>query len=134
MSLPRHLGLYLIVGGVQLLLDWGVMVGLSALGIGVIWANLAGRIGGALLGFWLNGRYTFADVGDGPGRMQMRRFLLMWLATTLASTWVVGHVDAVFGRQRAWLTKPIIDTVLALIQFLLSRHWVYRNRGKRRHH
>lgn len=144
MSLPRHFGLYLepiyghatsaqarpwALGGVQLLLDWGVMVGVSALGISVVWANLAGRISGALLGFWLNGRYTFADVGAGPGRIQLQRFLLMWLATTVASTWAVSHVDAIFGLQWAWLAKPVIDAALALIQFVLSRHWVYRGRA-----
>ena len=60
MSLRRHAKHYLLIGIAQWLLDWGVMVGLSHAGMLVEPANVAGRISGALLGFWLNGRITFA--------------------------------------------------------------------------
>jgi hypothetical protein len=42
-------------GLAQLLLDWGVFVLASACAMPVP-AALCGRAGGALLGFWLNGR------------------------------------------------------------------------------
>ena len=42
----RH---FILVGLAQGLLDWCVMVALSHLGLAIIFANVAGRISGALL-------------------------------------------------------------------------------------
>lgn len=126
MSLPRQGGHYLMIGGVQWLVDWGVMVLLSHLGLPVEAANICGRISGACLGFWLNGRITFAGSDTRIGRTQLRRFVTMWLCTTTASTLALGHIDDVFGLQWAWIAKPMIELSLGVIGFLLSKHWVYK--------
>jgi putative flippase GtrA len=89
-------------------------------------ANVGGRIAGALLGYWLNGKLTFAGDEHAVGKTQFRRYLLMWLGTTLVSTWSLGAIDTGLGRGWAWLLKPGIELVLGVIGFLLSRHWVYR--------
>ena len=60
MSLGRQGRHYLLIGGLQWLVDWGVMVALSHFGMRVGPANIAGRVSGALLGYWLNGKLTFA--------------------------------------------------------------------------
>lgn len=126
MSLHRQGRHYLLIGGVQWLLDWAVMVGLSHLGLIVELANIAGRISGAMLGFWLNGKVTFAGADTALGRVQLQRFVLMWLCTTTTSTLAMGHIDDVFGLRWAWLAKPAVELTLGLIGFLLSRHWVYK--------
>lgn len=125
-KLARQGGSYLAVGLVQLLVDWAMFVGLSALGMAVEPANVAGRISGAMLGFWLNGRFTFAGEDTALGHRQLVRFVLMWLLTTMISTWAVGHIDDTVGLRWAWLAKPAIDLALSLMGFTLSRHWVYR--------
>jgi len=126
MSLTRQGRHYLAIGIVQWLLDWGVMVGLSHLGHPVELANIAGRISGALLGFWLNGRITFAGEDTRVGRRQLLRFSLMWLLTTAISTWTLGSIDDAVGLGWAWLAKPGLELALGGLGFLLSRHWVYR--------
>lgn len=126
MSLGRQGRDYLVVGGVQWLLDWGVMVALSHLGLAIEPANIAGRVSGALLGFWLNGRITFAGEHPRLGGTQLRRFLTMWVCTTAVSTWAMGRVDMMFGLHGAWLAKPAIEVALAVVGFVLSRHWIYR--------
>ena len=126
MSLGRQGRHYLGIGILQWLVDWGVMVGLSHFGLPVEPANVAGRISGAALGFWLNGRITFAGDNTRIGRRQFGRFLLMWLLTTLASTWAMGAIDDVGGLKWAWIAKPGVELVLGGIGFVLSRHWVYR--------
>lgn len=126
MSLGRQGRHYLAIGIVQWLVDWGVMVGLSHLGLPVEPANVVGRISGAALGFWLNGRITFAGDGNGIGRRQFGRFGLMWLLTTLASTWAMGTIDDAVGLKWAWVAKPGVELVLGGIGFVLSRHWIYR--------
>lgn len=126
MSLGRQGRHYLAIGIVLALVDWGVMVGLSHFGLPIEPANVAGRISGALLGFWLNGRITFAGADNGMGRRQFGRFVLMWLLTTAASTWALGAIDDAVGLKWAWVAKPAVELVLGVMGFVLSRHWVYR--------
>ena len=126
MSLTRQGGHYVLIGLLQYVVDWGVMVGLSHVGLTVELANVAGRISGATLGFWLNGRITFAGEGTALGRRQLMRFMLLWLFTTALSTWAIGAIENAAGLRWAWLAKPAVEAVLAGMSFLVSRHWVYR--------
>lgn len=126
MTLRRHAKHYLLIGFVQWLVDWGVMVGLSHLGLRIGYANIAGRISGALLGFWANGKITFAGADTAVGRRQLLRFLAMWLVLTFASTWAIEHIDDVLGRKWAWLAKPLVEVALGVVGFLMSRHWIYK--------
>ena len=126
MSLRRQGGHYLLIGGLQWLVDWGVTVWLSPLGMLIEPANVTGRVSGALLGYWLNGKLTFAGEGTAMGRVQLQRFALMWLCTTAISTWAMGTIDDVLGLQWAWLAKPAVELALGVIGFVLSRHWIYR--------
>ena len=126
MSLRRQGSHYLAVGGLQWLLDWGVTVWLSHMGLAIEAANISGRVSGALLGYWLNGKLTFAGEDTGMGRVQMQRFALMWLCTTAISTWAMGAIDGAFGLRWAWLAKPAVEVMLGVIGFVLSRHWIYR--------
>jgi len=123
----RQLVAYGLVGGVQLLLDWACFVALTAMGIAVVPANLAGRIAGASLGFWLNARITFAREGVATlSRRSALRFLAFWLATTAASTLAMQAIDAREGLQAAWLLKPLVEALLAGVGFVAARHWIYR--------
>jgi len=127
LSLLQQAPRYVTAGVLQLLLDWLVFVLLTALGMAVAPANIVGRVSGALLGFWLNGRWTFAH--DGKARLGWRRllrFALVWLALTLASTWLVTTVAGTLGLTQAWLAKPVVEGTLALIAFFLWKHVVYR--------
>lgn len=126
MSLTRQGSQYFAIGLIQWLLDWGVMVGLSHLGTSVEAANIAGRICGASLGFWANGRLTFAGADTSVGRHQLFRFLVMWLGTTVASTGALATVDDLLGLRWAWLAKPLVELALGALGFFMSRHWVYR--------
>jgi len=126
MSLLRQGTHYLLFGLLQLLLDWGVFVAATALGMPVAGSNVAGRIAGALLGFWLNGRVTFAREGHTLGWRHFARFVVAWSMLTLLSTWLVATVAHVLGLQWAWLAKPVVEGALAVLAFFLWRHVVYR--------
>ena len=126
MSLGRHARHYLLIGGFQWLVDWGVMVLLSHYGMRVETANVAGRVTGALIGYWLNGKLTFAGEDTAIGRTQLARFIIMWIGTTIISTWSLGIIDQYAGLKWAWLAKPGVELCLGVVGFVLSRHWVYR--------
>lgn len=127
MSAVRQLFAYGLVGGLQLLLDWTCFVALTAAGVAVVPANVAGRVAGACLGFWLNGRFTFARAGQPVlARRNALRFLAFWVVTTAASTFAMQAIDAREGLQVAWLLKPLVEAALAALGFLASRYWIYR--------
>ena len=126
MNLRRQGSHYLLIGGLQWLLDWGVTVWLSHLGMLIQPANITGRVSGAMLGYWLNGKFTFAGEHTTMGRVQFQRFAFRWLCTTIASTIAIGTVDDVLGLRWAWLAKPLVEIALGLVCFVLSRHWIYR--------
>jgi len=118
---------FIFAGALQLLLDWAVFVALTSLGASPVIGNLAGRICGALLGFWLNGRMTFADQGQPKlGWRRFLRFLAVWLTLTLVSTALVAGTATQLGLQQAWLAKPIVEGGLAVVAFFLWRRFVYR--------
>ncbi|GAA0244732.1 GtrA family protein [Rhodanobacter caeni] len=127
MNLARQGVSFLLVGLGLVTADWAVFVVLTAIGTPAAMANVLGRVTGALLGFWANGRYTFGAPGAarlGPHRFL--RFLVVWLPLTLLSTVLVTVVAARLGMQMAWLAKPLVEAGLAVVSFLVSRHWVYR--------
>ncbi|MCK6232226.1 MAG: hypothetical protein K0R79_2577 [Stenotrophomonas indicatrix] len=127
MSLLRQGRSYLVIGLLQLLLDWAVFVLATAAGMPAAPGNVCGRVAGMLLGFWLNGRITFADAnGQRLGWRRFARFLPLWLLLTMASTLLVAAADHALGLRYAWLAKPLVEAGLAVVSFLLLRHVVYR--------
>ena len=127
MQLLRQGSQYFAIGMLQLLVDWALFVAATALGVHAVPANLLGRTSGAALGFWLNGRYTFAcEDGARLGWARFRRFGLLWLAMTVASTVLVHAVELRLGLRWAWLAKPLVEGGLAVATFFLSRRLVYR--------
>ena len=127
MTLVRQGFSFIAIGGCLIVVDWLVFVGLTALGVGPVTANLAGRMMGAILGFLANGRITFGDAG-GPriGYRRFVRYVLLWLSLTLVSTSLIVICAGHLGLQLAWLAKPMFEVALALVSFSVSRHWVYR--------
>lgn len=125
--LAHQLLMFVLVGAAQVLLDWTVFVGLSYAGMGVVAANVTGRVSGACLGFWLNGRYTFA-AGGRPrlDREHLARFVIAWLVLTALSTLLVSAVAGRFDLQAAWLAKPVVEALLAALGFVVWRQWVFR--------
>ena len=125
MTLRRHAASYAVIGLVQWLVEYGLMLALSEWVMPVAPANVIGRVFGAVLGFWLNGKWTFAGDGTHVGRRAFVRFVVMWLALTVLNTWIVHAIDARFGLRMAQLLKPLADISSGVLGFVLSRHWVY---------
>lgn len=125
--LARQLLFFGLIGAAQVLLDWTVFVALSHAGLAVAPANIVGRVSGACLGFWLNGRYTFAAAGRPRlDREHLLRFVLAWCAMTALSTVLVAMVAGRFDLRTAWLAKPAVEAAMAGLGFIVWRQWVFR--------
>lgn len=131
MTLRRHAASYAVIGVVQWLVEYGLMLALSQWVMPVEPANVIGRLAGACLGFWLNGKWTFAGDDTHVGRHAAARFVVMWIALTVLNTWIVALIDDQLGLRMAQLLKPGADVVSGGIGFLLSRHWVYKRPASR---
>ncbi|MEH6418230.1 GtrA family protein [Pseudomonas sp. CGJS7] len=117
-----------LVGGAQILFDSLMFVLLTFMGVSVPVGNLIGRISGACLGYWLNGRYTFAQAdGDSAlSRKALFRFIVSWIATSLISTGLVTALASAKTLEFAWIAKPVMDGLLAVAGFVILKKWVYR--------
>jgi putative flippase GtrA len=126
-ALIRQGRLFLVVGAAQLLLDWSLFVVLTGLGAPTPLANVCSRASGAALGFWLNGRWTFAHGGQPRlGWRRLLRFVVVWLLLTAASTALLSAIATHLSLPYAWLAKPLVEAASALVGFFLWRHVVYR--------
>lgn len=126
-TLSRQFLLFLLIGGAQVVVDWAMFVALTYAGLPLVAGNLAGRATGACLGYWLNGRYTFASDGRARlDRVHLLRFIVAWLLLTGLSTLSLSVVEHRFDLRAAWLAKPAVEALMALLGFVVWRQWVFR--------
>lgn len=116
---------FCMVGSAEFVLDWAVLVGLSAVGVPVAIANTFGRLAGACLGYWANGRFTFRAHAR-MGTKAIARSAFLFMTTTVISSWGVELAAVQHGLLGAWLLKPLIEAVLGVACFFASKYWVYR--------
>ncbi|WP_197460166.1 GtrA family protein [Sphingorhabdus sp. M41] len=117
---------YLIVGGLVFAFDFGVFTGLLLLNPHWLFAaNIAGKIGGALLGFFLHRHFTFSWQKRQRASTQFISYGAVLLLNLIISSGLVYlfvismNIEALIGR----LFSDIVTIVLA---FLLSRNLVFR--------
>lgn len=134
--LARHRGrlryeviAFVLVGGLQALLDTLVFIGLGALGVPVFAANAIGRLAGACLGFFVNGRVTFASAdGHGLDSGALLRFIATWVVLTTVGGVLLVQVEQGFGLTGTWLAKPLVEALLAVFGFLAMKYFVFARR------
>ena len=124
--LARQGVVFIAAGLTQLLVDWGVFSALYALTAVAVAANLSGRAAAAGVGFWLNGRYTFAV--DGQPRLAPRnfmRYLVVFVTLTAISTAAVVGIEWLWGPVAVYWGKPLVEATLAVLSFIVAKLWVY---------
>lgn len=120
---------FLLVGGMQVVLDTLVFIALGALGVPVFVANVASRLAGASLGFLINGRVTFASAdGHGLDPGALVRFAITWAVLTTLGGVLLVRVEDGFGLAITWLAKPLVEAFLAVLGFLALKYFVFARR------
>lgn len=124
--LIRQASVFTVIGVVLMVIDTGVFSLLHWLGLALLPANMASRVAAALVSFYLNGRFSFAGHGEArPHAIRFGRYLAWWLLMTAISTGVLWACHRAFGEQSVYAAKPVVEFVLAVIAFFVSRHWIY---------
>jgi putative flippase GtrA len=123
--------LFLVVGGIQYVLDAGLYAALVSGGVATLPANIGSRASAAGLGFLLNRYLTFGQRNETLERFSrsLLRFLLLFAVLTLLSSLALLGLEAAWGADppRRIAAKLLVEAVLAGVSFLASRFWVYRN-------
>lgn len=120
---------FVLVGGIQVVVDTLVFIALGALGMPVFIANVAGRLAGASLGFVINGRVTFASPdGHGLDRGALVRFIITWATLTALGGLALVQVEHGFGLAATWLAKPMVEAFLAVLGFVSLKYFVFARR------
>jgi putative flippase GtrA len=118
---------YGVVGGSALVLDSLAFFFLTATGVDVVAANVIARIVGAVFAFFINGFTTFRGTeGKRVDGARASRYLLAWLVLTAVSSITLHWVAMGVGLAWTWAAKPVLDGLLAVVAFLISRQWIYR--------
>jgi putative flippase GtrA len=122
--------LFLVVGGVQVVVDASLFAVIFIFTGEPLLGNVISRASAAVVGFLLNRRYTFDAWRPGEARRQGLRYILLWLVLTLLSTLLVGAGNAILSgvpSGREWLIglKILIEAVLALFSYLGMRYGVF---------
>lgn len=130
--MTRQLLLFLAVGLLQYGVDALLFTLLFYLGAPVAVANILARAGGAVVGFQINSMLTFRAQRSEQGWSLTHgiRFILLWLGMTAASTALMlisEHLVESRGLSADWMVgaKLLIEGVLALVSFALSKWWVF---------
>ncbi len=122
--------LFVLVGGLQYLLDATLFGILLSTGLDIPAANILSRGTAAATGFVTNRYLTFNKRSDTLSSFtgSLLRFIMLWLAMTMASTGLLLAVSHFWGEamQTQVAGKLAIEAVLAVISFLISKYWVFR--------
>ena len=121
---------FLIVGGIQDLLDAALYALMISNGVNTLPANITSRASAASIGFLLNRYWTFGQRNESVKRFgsSLLRFLVLFATMTLISTLAVLWLEAVWGddNMSRIIAKLLVEALLAVASFLVSRFWVFR--------
>ena len=92
----RTLGRFVIVGGLNTALDFGILIGLTLLGLDKIVANIISSTTAFIFSFFANKRYTFKTTDT-----NVAREMVLFVIVTLFGLWVLQTLVI-------WLTTPLM--------------------------
>lgn len=123
--------IFLVVGGVQYLLDAGLYALMISNGVTTLPANVTSRACAASMGFLLNRYWTFGQRNESLKRFvsSLARFLVLFITMTVLSTLAVLWLESQWGDDNTSriIAKLLVEAVLAVASFLTARFWVFRS-------
>lgn len=118
------------VGLVQLGLDSFLFVALVGISKSLIGSYLFARATAAVIGYALNGKYTFNR--DNSGLSRLFRFVIYWIFMSTLGAVCLKTLNCWAGANDHYTrsifgAKIIIEIVLFAISFLIAKFWVYEH-------
>jgi len=111
---------FLVVGGINTAIDFGILFLLKALGLPAVSANLIATTTAFCFSFFANKKYTFRTSGT-----NVKREVVLFVVVTLFGLWVLQTLviqgvltllsDTSFSQDMSLLVAKICATVVSLI-------------------
>ena len=96
-------GRFLLVGGANTLIDFAVLLGLTALGLGLWPANVVSTAVALVFSFFANRSFTFRSDAGGP------RQVVLFLTVTLVGLWLL---QPLVMQAFLWLCSTVFPGIL----------------------
>lgn len=124
----RQVLLFGFIGVTQLVADSLIFYLLVKLSVQPWMANSTSRLLALLLGFVLNGTFTFRrpEGSSSVSKKSFFRLLLLWAALTFVSSELMTAASHVASDIRLLMIKFGVEFALAFVSFFISKTWVYR--------
>jgi putative flippase GtrA len=101
------------------------LAGLALAPKAVLVSNVCGKTAGALLGFFLHKRFTFSWQQRHSSGRQLASYIVLFLSN-LAMSSALLWVLAVRLEIGAIPAKLLVDGIVIVTSFFVSRLWIYR--------
>jgi putative flippase GtrA len=114
---------FVAVGGVNTLIDFGLLFGLKALGLPAISANVISTTTAFCFSFFANKKYTFKTAGT-----DIKREIVLFIIITLFGLWVLQTLVIAFVTSiltQTHLQDGIILLIAKLFATAVSLVWNY---------
>ena len=89
-------------------------------------SNLLSRSLAIPVSFYMQRRFTFRAHEAGHSTAAWLRFLVLWCGGTAFGAVVLEFVRARYGENAASAAKLLVEALIAVVNFVVLRHWVYR--------
>jgi putative flippase GtrA len=114
---------FVAVGGINTLIDFGLLFGLKALGLPAISANVISTTTAFCFSFFANKKYTFKTAGT-----DIKREIVLFIIITLFGLWVLQTLVIAFVTSiltQTHLQDGIILLIAKLFATAVSLVWNY---------
>jgi len=114
---------FLIVGGANTTIDFGLLFLLKALGLPAISANIISTTAAFCFSFFANKKYTFKTAGT-----DIKREVILFIVVTLFGLWILQTlvIQAImFALQNTSLSQEVLLLIAKLCATAVSLVWNY---------
>jgi len=114
---------FLIVGGANTTIDFGLLFLLKALGLPAISANIISTTAAFCFSFFANKKYTFKTAGT-----DIKREVVLFIVVTLFGLWILQTlvIQAImFALQNTSLSQEVLLLIAKLCATAVSLVWNY---------
>lgn len=112
----------------QFAVDSLIYTALSTVGVSIVLANILSRGSAALLGYYINGKYTFNKKASSKTFI---RFCIYWVFMTVLSTSLLWGVKEIYSGVEntifTFVSKVLVELLLFFISFILAKKMVFTN-------
>ena len=124
----RQVILFGFIGVTQLVTDSLIFYLLIKLSVPPWIANSTSRLLAFLLGFVLNGTFTFrrSEGLSAVSKKSFVRLLILWIVLTSVSSELMTIASQHAADMRLLMVKFSVEFALAFVSFFISKTWVYR--------